>query len=69
HSKHTVLRQMLGGWSVSETVFVRPGLPFSVLSGPYIANGKGIFRRAWSHFEDGSNSDCGIANWTRNLNL
>jgi Carboxypeptidase regulatory-like domain len=43
-SKHMLLRQMLGGWQVSETVFLHSGVPFSVLSAPYTANNKGIFQ-------------------------
>ena len=41
---HAVLRQVFEGWSFSETAFVHSGLPFSVLSEPYIPNGKGIFQ-------------------------
>lgn len=44
HSRHAVLRQIFGGWSFSETVFLHSGLPFSVLSQPYIANGNGVFQ-------------------------
>jgi hypothetical protein len=44
HSSHAILRQVLGGWSFSETVFLHSGLPFSVLSQPYIANGNGVFQ-------------------------
>lgn len=44
HSPHAVLRQMFGGWSFSETAFLHSGLPFSVLSQPYIANGNGVFQ-------------------------
>jgi hypothetical protein len=44
HSSHAVLRQVFGGWSFSETVFLHSGLPFSVLSQPYIANGNGVFQ-------------------------
>ena len=43
-SSHLVLRQMLGGWSVSATAILHSGLPFSVLSQPYIANGSGVFQ-------------------------
>ena len=32
----------LNGWQVSGTVFWHSGLPFSVLSAPYSANGNGI---------------------------
>jgi hypothetical protein len=44
HSSHTLLRQTLGGWQVSETAFLHSGLPFSVLSAPYTANNNGIFQ-------------------------
>jgi hypothetical protein len=44
HSIHPLLRQMLGGWQMSETAFLHSGLPFSVLSAPYTANNNGIFQ-------------------------
>ena len=44
HSSHAALRQIFGGWSFSETAFLHSGLPFSVLSQPYIANGNGVFQ-------------------------
>jgi len=44
HSSHAVFRQVLGGWSVSQTAILHSGLPFSVLSQPYIANGNGVFQ-------------------------
>ena len=44
HSSHALLRQMLSGWQVSETAFLHSGVPFSVLSAPYIANNNGIFQ-------------------------
>lgn len=43
-SDHALLRRILGGWSFSETAFLHSGLPFSVLSQPYIANGNGVFQ-------------------------
>ncbi len=43
-STHTVLRTLFGGWSYSETAVLHSGLPFSVLSQPYIANGNGVFQ-------------------------
>lgn len=43
-SSHAILRTLLGGWSYSETAFFHTGLPFSVLSQPYTADGKGIFQ-------------------------
>jgi hypothetical protein len=44
HSSHVLLRQILGGWSFSETAFLHSGLPFSVLSQNYSANGNGVFQ-------------------------
>ena len=44
HSSHALLRQIFGGWSFSETAILHSGLPFSVLSQPYIANGNGVFQ-------------------------
>ncbi len=44
HSSYAVLRQIFGGWSFSETAILHSGLPFSVLSQPYIANGDGVFQ-------------------------
>ena len=41
HSSHALLRQALGGWAVSETIFLHSGLPFSVLSQPYTATSAG----------------------------
>jgi hypothetical protein len=44
HSRHALLRDMFAGWSFSETGILHSGLPFSVLSQPYIANGNGVFQ-------------------------
>ena len=44
HSSHAILRHSLSDWSFSETAILHSGLPFSVLSQPYIANGKGVFQ-------------------------
>ncbi|MGA9667726.1 MAG: carboxypeptidase-like regulatory domain-containing protein [Terracidiphilus sp.] len=44
HSSHPFLRQLFGEWSISETAILHSGLPFSVLSQPYIANGSGVFQ-------------------------
>jgi hypothetical protein len=44
HSGHAFLRQMFEGWSISETAILHSGLPFSVLSQSYIANGNGVFQ-------------------------
>ena len=43
-TSHAILRTLLRGWSYSETAFFHSGLPFSVLSQPYTANGNGIFQ-------------------------
>jgi hypothetical protein len=50
HSTHAVLRQVFGGWSFSETAFFHTGLPFTVLSQPYTANGNGIFQASGPQF-------------------
>jgi hypothetical protein len=44
HSNHALLRQVFGGWAFSETGFLHSGLPFSVLSQNYSANGNGVFQ-------------------------
>ncbi len=44
HSSNPLLRQVFGGWSFSETAFLHSGLPFSVLSQDYSANGNGVFQ-------------------------
>src|SRR5579863_2736674 len=44
HADHAFLRQIFGGWSISGTAILHSGLPFSVLSQPYIANGNGVFQ-------------------------
>jgi hypothetical protein len=49
-SKHTVLRAAFSGWSFSETAFLHSGLPFSVLSQPYTANGNGVFQASGPQF-------------------
>jgi hypothetical protein len=50
HSSHALLRQVLGGWSFSQTVFFHTGLPFTVLSQPYTANNRGIFQSSGPQF-------------------
>ena len=42
HFRNRTLARALNGWQVSGTVFWHGGLPFSVLSAPYSANGNGI---------------------------
>jgi hypothetical protein len=44
HSANRFLNQTLGGWQLSQTVFLHSGVPFSVLSAPYTANNQGIFQ-------------------------
>jgi hypothetical protein len=50
HSNRSWLRQVLGGWSVSETVFFHTGLPFTVLSQPYTLNNNGVFQASGPQF-------------------
>jgi hypothetical protein len=55
HSSHASLRQVLSGWSFSETAFFHSGLPFSVLSQPYTATNtggtaQGIFQASGPQF-------------------
>ena len=45
-----LLRALLSGWSFSETAFLHSGLPFTVLSQPYTANGNGIFQSSGPQF-------------------
>src|SRR5208337_2848227 len=44
------LGEALNGWQVSGTVFWHSGIPFSVLSTPYSANGKGILNGSGPQF-------------------
>jgi len=43
-SSHSLLRALFRNWSISATAFLHSGLPFSVLSQPYTANGHGVFQ-------------------------
>jgi Carboxypeptidase regulatory-like domain len=43
-SRHPLLRALFETWSISGTAFLHSGLPFSVLSQPYTANGHGVFQ-------------------------
>ncbi len=43
-SRHAALRALFRNWSISETAFLHSGLPFSVLSQAYTANGRGVFQ-------------------------
>ena len=49
-SPHAALRAVLSGWSFSEMAFFHTGLPFTVLSQPYTANGNGIFQSSGPQF-------------------
>jgi hypothetical protein len=49
-SPHAALRAVLSGWSFSETAFFHTGLPFTVLSQPYTANGNGVFQSSGPQF-------------------
>src|SRR5487761_126011 len=48
HSRR--LGYLLNGWQISGTAFWHSGLPFSVLSPPYSANGNGIVQGAGTQF-------------------
>jgi hypothetical protein len=50
HSHSAALRLMLGGWSFSETAILHSGLPFTVLSQPYTANGEAVFQASGPQF-------------------
>ncbi len=50
HSSHALLRQVLGGWAFSETAFFHTGLPFTISSQPYTANGNGVFQASGPQF-------------------
>jgi len=50
HSSHATLRHLLGGWSFSETAILHSGLPFTVLSQPYTADGHGVFQASGLQF-------------------
>jgi len=49
-SSRADLRALFSGWSFSETAFLHSGLPFTVLSQPYAAGGKGIFQSSGPQF-------------------
>src|ERR1700684_2847129 len=48
--RNHVLGYVLNGWQISGTVFWRSGIPFSVLSTPYSANGDGIVNGSGPQF-------------------
>jgi hypothetical protein len=43
-SRYLGLRSLFSHWSISGTAFLHSGLPFTVLSQPYTANGDGVFQ-------------------------
>ncbi|MGD0734847.1 MAG: carboxypeptidase regulatory-like domain-containing protein [Terracidiphilus sp.] len=43
-SRYLRLRSLFSNWSISETAILHSGLPFTVLSQPYTANGNGVFQ-------------------------
>jgi hypothetical protein len=49
-SGHAFLRALFRNWSFSETAFLHTGLPFTVLSQPYTANGNGVFQASGPQF-------------------
>ena len=49
-TNHSRLAALIEGWQVSGTVFWHSGLPFSVLSAPYSANGNGILQGSGPQF-------------------
>jgi hypothetical protein len=50
NSSRPLLQKAFSGWSFSETAFLHSGLPFTVLSQPYTANGNGIFQAGGPQF-------------------
>ena len=48
--RNHALGYALNGWQVSGTVFWHSGIPFSVLSTPYSANGNGIVQGSGPQF-------------------
>jgi hypothetical protein len=44
------LKALVEGWQISGTAFVHSGLPFTVLSAPYSANGRGIVQGGGPQF-------------------
>jgi hypothetical protein len=50
HVRNSALGRWLNGWQVSGTAFWHSGVPFSVLSAPYSANGDGIVNGSGPQF-------------------
>ena len=49
-STRPLWRALFRNWSLSQTAFFHTGLPFSVLSQPYTANGNGVFQATGPQF-------------------
>jgi hypothetical protein len=49
-TSHLRLKALVEGWQISGTAFFHSGLPFSVLSAPYSANGHGIVQGSGPQF-------------------
>ena len=49
-TNHSRLKALVEGWQISGTVFVHSGLPITVLSAPYSANGHGIVEGSGPQF-------------------
>jgi len=49
-TRHRALGQLINGWQISGTAFWHSGVPFSVLSAPYTANGDGIVNGSGPQF-------------------
>jgi hypothetical protein len=49
-TSHSRWKALVEGWQVSGTVFLHSGLPFTVLSAPYTANGDGIVQASGPQF-------------------
>ena len=50
HVRNALLGKFVNGWQLSGTLFYHGGVPFSVLSAPYSANGKGIVQGGGPQF-------------------
>jgi hypothetical protein len=50
HANTRWLNHAVGGWQVSGTAFFHTGVPFTVLSAPYTANGNGILQGGGPQF-------------------
>jgi hypothetical protein len=49
-TSHSRWKALVEGWQISGTFFFHSGLPFSVLSAPYTANGNGILQASGPQF-------------------